>query len=257
MWWVAASFTPVRCFPRFSKYNLMHVLRNTWLIWFLPAALFSACQPEPDPFVSDPGTEFFPLEIGMERLFSVDSVIYNPTAQPPVSTTRGYLRELVVDTFTDLTGQQWHRVEQFYRRDSTESWTIKQVLAEANTGQQVLRLENELRFISLVFPARPGLSWNGLAHIDPFLVIRVAGESVQVFKDWNFRVLHRDAEELIVQLADSENLLELRQATEYYAPDRGLTFRELKILDTQLIDSELPWEEKAQKGFIATLQRLN
>lgn len=226
------------------------------------ALLLSACRQEPDLFELQPGTEFFPLEIGSERLYAVDSVVYNPTAPIPITYSSSLLREHLVDTFSDLSGVLWYRIDQYHRKDSSEAWAIQRVVAEAIHNNQALRHENDLLYIPLVFPVQPAKNWDGNVHFDPLTIVRVAGESVQMFKEWSYRIVSREpdpnyGERLVVSMADSENLLELRRATAHYAPDVGLIYRELRILDTQLIDSELPWEEKAQKGFIVIQQRID
>ena len=64
---------------------------------------------------------------------------------------------------------------------------------------------------------------------------------------------------LTVRQADLENLIELRRVEEWYAPNVGLIYRQLEILDTQCRNCcngdtqqclNLQWNEKAEQGLI-------
>ncbi len=81
-----------------------------------------------------------------------------------------------------------------------------------------------------------------------------------MFKGWEYQVLEAGVPDTIsgtpfpqvatIRQANMENFIELRFAREKYARGTGLIERELQILDTQQITDTIPWEEKAEKGFI-------
>ncbi|MCC6724075.1 MAG: hypothetical protein IT258_06155, partial [Saprospiraceae bacterium] len=94
------------------------------------------------------------------------------------------------------------------------------------------------------------------------LIVTVAGESIEMFKGWDYRILQAGEaasfgalqfdETATVEESDSENLIELRRSMSTYAKGIGLVYRELWILDTQCLENCVgqSWEEKAEKGFI-------
>ena len=235
------------------------------LLLLLLAGLFSfqACETVEDPFELPPDTsqEYYPLEIGRFWEYRVDSIIFDANAAQRVDTAfSGWVREVVVDTFWDLNQHPWYRIERYERADTTELWSIRQVQAATIRGGEALWLENDLTFAKLIFPLQPFVSWNGNKYIDPSTIVFISGESLEMFKGWNYRILSLDVADTIggntwpevvtVENADVDLGIERRFAQEKYARGVGLVERKLEILDTQIVDETLPWTEKAEKGFI-------
>ena len=226
------------------------------------AALFPACKTEEDDFEQDYGYEYFPLEIGKFIVYEVDSTIFDPTADTMVFSTKTFVKEEIVDTLLDNLGNVLYRTERSQRKAEGQPWQIQKVLTQSIQANQAIRTEDNLRFIKLAFPLRQNNGWDGLVHIDPGLIVIVAGESIEAFKGWDYRIesvgepdtvgLFQLNEVATLREADSENLIELRVSREKYAKGIGLVYREQWILDTQCIDDCIgqTWEEKAEKGFI-------
>ena len=120
--------------------------------------------------------------------------------------------------------------------------------------------------LGLVVPFREGSTqWNPLRFADPELETPVAGEPVEIYKYWEGEVdsigLYTlpdgsQVEAVWVSLADEENLIELRQVREVYGEGVGLLERHMRIFDTQELDANKAWEEKAEAGFSMSMVRL-
>jgi len=228
----------------------------------LAVLLATACKEVEDPFQLPPveDGDYYPLEPGKYWIYTVDSIIFDLNAPKRVDTSLHWVKEVVADTFLDLTGRPWYRIERYERTNGTLPWTIKQVVAATISGGQALRLENDLTFIKLLFPITPFATWDGNKLFDPATTVNVRGETIEMFKGWEYRVTDAGIpdtiggniypEVAVIRQADSENLVEKRFSEERYARGVGLVSRELQILDTQQIDETRPWEEKAEKGFI-------
>ncbi len=241
------------------------------LLFFASAILlFQACQSKStfEEYDIDPGYDYFPLEIGKYRTYVVDSVLYDIGDNSVIFTyeSRTFVKHVIADTLTDNLGRPGYRIERYERLSDSVDWAIKDIWAAIPTSNGIEWIEENLRFIKMVFPLREGVEWNGNKHIDVTTIIPIAGESVEVFKSWSYEALSVGETEIIgdfvfdevatLSQADSENLIELRYSQEKYAKNIGLVYREMKILDTQCIDScfHQTWEEKAEKGFILTQQ---
>ena len=209
------------------------------------------------------GKEYFPLEIGKYLEYEMDSIIFDTTAVGVIiDTVELLVREEITETFEDLLGRTNYRVERSERSTTSDPWVIKSIYAALITENQAQRVEDNFRFVKMIFPLRDGEIWDGNQFIDPQTIITVAGETVEMYKDWQYEVedVHRidlfnampfDSVTTVYQ-ANSENLIEYRFSMEKYATGVGLIYREMWILDTQCISDCLgqSWEEKAQKGFI-------
>ena len=148
----------------------------------------------------------------------------------------------------------------------TLNWELKDIWLAIRTDEGAEWIEENLRFLKMVFPLKEGLDWDGNQYIDITTIIPIAGESVEVFKSWSYESISIDESEQIgdetfenvatISQANSENLIELRLSEEKYAKGIGLVYREMKILDTQnIIGFEFStWEDKAQKGYILKQQ---
>lgn len=237
-------------------------LKRSFFLFGLFLILIPACREIKDPFVIQPieDSDYYPLETGSYWIYSVDSIIFDKNASRPVDTFSFTIKEVVSDTFFDLNGRMWYRIESFERASDTLPWNLRQVLAATLDGKEGLRLENDLIFIKVLLPLTPFKSWDGNKLFDPATLVKVSGETIEMFKGWEYEVLSAGVPDTInglafgevatISQANSENLIELRYSREKYARGVGLVERELHILDTQQIDEFVPWEQKAEKGFI-------
>ena len=239
---------------------------QTLLLLFLFTALLYSCSEntKTEDFNVEFGYEYFPLEIGQYRTYVVDSTLYDigPSAEIIVRKSRTFVKHEITDTIMDNLGRIGYVVERYERVNDSLQWEIKDIWTTFKTDSEAEWVEENLRFIKMVFPLKDGVSWNGNRFIDATTIVSVAGESVEVFKSWSYEVqdmgiamnysaLNFDDVAIISQ-ADSENLIEIRESEEHYAKGVGLVFREMRILDTQCISEceGQTWEEKAEKGFI-------
>lgn len=246
---------------------------NRFLIFL--AALFlmlalNACKKTVDPYqLPEDGFEYFPLEIGKYLIYEVDSVIFDPqTGGTLKRESKTFVKEELIDTLRDNEDNLVYKIERFERNSDTLPWEIAQVMTASlnEEERQAFRTEDNFRFLKMVFPAQNFNNWNGNVHFDERATVQVEGETLQMFKAWNYRMenvgepdslgLFNFDETMQICQADNENAIELRIANEKYAKDIGLYYRELWILDTQCIEdcTGQSWEEKAEKGFILRQQ---
>ena len=218
----------------------------------------------------DLGYDYFPLTVGKYWIYESDSILYDPVANgTEVILIKTYIKEEIIDTILDNSGETLYTIERSERQDLNAPWEVKRQLWLSRNERQAFRNEDNLRFINLVFPPEVGTSWDGNLFFDETLIVSIAGESIEMFKSWFYEIRRRgeafDEEGLTfpdvleVSMADNENLIERRFAREIYAKDIGLVYRELLILDTQCevccnldfaVCEGIPWEQKAEKGFI-------
>ena len=213
---------------------------------------------------------YFPLETGRYIDYTVDSLIFdfNASGGTTIDTVRVYVREMVGDTFRDLTGLLMYQMERYERAHPDDPWTIKHVWSAGRTETQAIRTENNQRFLKLVFPMEPRTRWNGNLWIDDQQEIEIAGEPIRPFANWRYQVDEIDVfgsvgifnfdSLLTVTEVDENNIIERRWSVAQYAKNIGLVRREQWILDSQYCNKNpvpadcttKPWEEKAEKGYI-------
>lgn len=247
-------------------------MKNLKILVAIPALatlIFVACKKTPDDYQTELGKEYFPLEVGKFIEYEMDSTIYDPNGDSMVYSTKTFVREEVIDTLHDNNDSVLYKIEHYERTSDTLPWTIKKVLSQSFDGNQAIRTEDNLRFIKMTFPLKKGTRWDGNSFFIEGLIVTVAGESLEMFKGWSYRVNGVNEPQTIgafqfdetatVEEAENENLIELRRSKSVYAKSIGLVYRELWILDTQCIDdcAGKPWEEKAEKGFILRQTILN
>ncbi len=233
------------------------------LFFILLLFLFSSCNDQEqvlDNFKLDAGYAYFPLKLGQFVVYQVDSIIFDPVGKKKIDTISLQVREEIVDTYKSLDEQDVFVIERYERKDASENWKIKNVSSKYFKNNTLISVENNLRFIKLVFPVVEKKTWNPNRNFDDNISVTIAGETLKMFKDW-ISVIEKIEEEvtlnrftfkdvLTVLLVNNENLIEYRYGIEQYARNVGLVYKELWILDTQKIDPTLPWEQKAEKGFI-------
>ena len=237
---------------------------NKLLIICLVLLGFVACRLNDvdEAFNIKAGYEYYPLKVGKYLVYKVDSITYDNVNNQTVKIGASrYVKELVADTFRNSLNELVYKLERYDKVDLNDPWELRNVWSASRQEEQLVKTEDNFRFIKLVFPIRKGKSWNGNAYFDPTTIIQVADESVEVFKNWNYNYTSIDKPEtingirydsvaVVSQVDDQNNLIELRFSKEKYAKNIGLVSKEMKILDTQKISSKEPWENKAEKGFI-------
>lgn len=231
--------------------------------------LFSCGKDLPDNYSIENGYEYFPLEVGKYWIYQVDSIVYDPISGGTLNDTSiTFMKEEIVEKFQNESGEDVYKLERLERKELSDPWTISKVVSLERNEKFAYRTEDNLRLISMVFPVQSRNDWVATQHFDPTTIVTVAGESMQLYKDWdseveevgvmeeignfNFEitsVLHENSE---------DNPFERRFVFEKYAKNVGLVSKEMMILDSQYCNQEpvpddcetLPWEEKGEKGFI-------
>lgn len=122
-----------------------------------------ACNKTIEPDDKRLGYVYFPLEIGNYVVYEVDEKNYTILDSNRVFYQ---LKEVVTDTFTNLSGQKQFVLERYRRNNDLENWQIDSVWSALRTGSQAIKFENNIPYVKLVFPVERNSIWNGNAYND-------------------------------------------------------------------------------------------
>lgn len=222
--------------------------------------LIASCGKDVPLTTIDFGYDYYPSPIGGSITYNVDSIAFNDFTVPPSIDTFSFeVMEVYESVYLDITGDSVVRIEQFKRLDSSMPWQISHIASVKHIGQNSQKVENDLRFVKLVYPPALGKTWDGLLYLDVMDDPNLEYLDRSRF-DWTHRYtavheplilngLSFDSTSTVIQI-DSENLFEKKYSKEVYAKGVGLIEKELLILSTQSPPTGEPFLVRAEKGFI-------
>jgi hypothetical protein len=127
------------------------------------------------------GRDYFPVKAGTWIEYAVDSIIYDDFNER-TDTFRMEFQDRMTDTFLDAENRSSMRVERFVRQDSTYPWMELATYAITQTASRTELLEQNLRYIKMVFPVKYNTRWYGNLYIPTDF-----NPDYQWYKDWDYR----------------------------------------------------------------------
>jgi len=104
--------------------------------------------------------DYFPVNTGMWIIYDVDSIAYNDFTHT-IDTFDFQVKEIIASEFIDNEGRLTQRIERYYKAVPDSLWQLKNVWASNRTEKTAERLEENIRYIKLIFPITKGAKWDG------------------------------------------------------------------------------------------------
>ena len=231
----------------------------TSILFLAVTALLQSCKREPPPAV-DYKYNYFPLTIGHTVEYYVDSVLYNPLFAGGKKNVSWQVKEVVESEFKDNAGRDAFRIERYIRPNDSAQWTISNVWYAVLEQTRAERVEENLRFIRMVFPPKSGTKWNGNIYIP-------TSDTFEFYHNWSYTYtavdepttlngFTFDSSCTVIEVADSSSLIDMRYSKAIYAKHVGLIYKDLYDLRYQdtIPAPPGPWEQKANRGYITRIR---
>jgi hypothetical protein len=223
-----------------------------FLSFFILAIVFSfsSCKDTKDTYSLYYGYEYYPVDSGHYVTYEVDSIFYSYNGQYTRDTARYQIKETVTDTFYDNENNLCYRLETFKRYSPNDPWEIYKVWKLQRTTTALIKTEDDLRYVKLIFPAKENDEWNGNIYLPTTGIY-------EVFKDWlyTYSGVHQPTtvgsfsfdSTLTVNQVDDETLIEKRLRKEVYAKGVGMIYMEWEALKKQNV--QMNWQDGPENGF--------
>jgi hypothetical protein len=197
----------------------------------------SSCSKDPAP-APDLGYNYFPDKVGMYVVYNVDSIVYNATAisYPVIKDTYKFqIKEKIESIFTDNEGRPTMRLERYVKQYnsaipySAMSWTLRDVWVQNKTLRNAEKVEENVRYVKLVFPVKKEQEWNGNAkNTEP-----EENYTYNFFdRERTIGGIHFDSV-LQVDQRNELNLIEQKYYEEKYARNVGLIYKRVIDVESQ------------------------
>lgn len=214
-------------------------------------AVFS-CKKKTEPVKPDIGEAYYPSTIGKYIIYNVDSIIFDEFTFD--STFYKYqIKEKIEEGYTDLQGRPALKLVRYIKKFnaavsySAMPWTIKDVWQVNITNRNVEVVEENIRFVKLIFPVKQNSTWNG--------------NSTNTMEEWEYKYSYMDKTETIGGIQFSKVALIIQKKfptkisredySEKYAKDVGLVYREIIDLKYNSIYNEnTDWKDIPDKSGI-------
>lgn len=180
----------------------------------------SACQKSIEPDDKRLGYAYFPLEIGRYIVYNVEENAYQVADSGRPQKRFYQLKEIVTDTFTNLSGEKQFVLERYVRTSFDSPWQIDSVWSALRTGSQAIKFENNVPYIKLVFPTENNKRWNGNAYNNK-------GEQTYRITDYRKPKTFGElsfSNTLKVEMGKDSSLVSHIQREEIFALDVGLVY---------------------------------
>ncbi len=189
---------------------------------------FSSCE-EDKIIKEDLFHEYFPVDVGHWVIYDVDSIVYDDFYET-IDTFYYQVKEVIESKFTDGSGKEALRIERYIRHGSDENWQIKNVWTARRLPSRAEKVEENIRYIKLVFPPKVNKSWDGNAYnIKSEQIYKITQtHEQQIINDLQF-----DSVVTVLQ-ADFETLISKEYKVEKFAKNIGLIFKEYVDVKTEI-----------------------
>ena len=210
---------------------------SIYIFYFSILFIVFACN-KTEQFPLNYGYEYYPLHTGNFVTYQVDSFIYSDASYPliTIDTISFQMKEYIDSSFKDNENRDAYQIIRYRRPDASSSWQIDRIWTAVNTNNNLIKNEDDLHFIKLVFPIANNLSWAGNSLI-------VTDAENEYLKNWLYTYKEIDQplsinsflfdSTITVKQIDEENLIEKKYVTEQYAKNIGMVFKEEKFLGKQ------------------------
>lgn len=215
-------------------------------------AVFSftfSCKKKKEPEKQDVGEAYYPTKVGRYVVYNVDSIVFDEFTYD--STFYKYqIKEKIEEEYTDQQGRPALKLVRYIKKFnaavsySAMPWIIKDVWQVNVTNKNVEVVEENVRFVKLIFPVKQNSTWNG--------------NSTNTMDEWEYKYSYKDNTETIggvglpkVALVVQKHFptkISREDYSEKYAKDIGLVYREIIDLKYNSVYNEnTSWENIPDK----------
>lgn len=184
---------------------------------------------------------YFPLTINSEIEYKVTKI----KIDAPVNvydTQVYYLKERIDSFYFDETGNKIYRIERYKRNDNLSNWEISDAWMAQIVNNQAHKVEENIRYVKMVFPLKLNLKWDGNAHNT---LEKQIYNVEKLDESWKLY----DSTCLIVQ-QNKESLIDKYYQSERYAKNVGLVEKVAINISQAYIIQGLPIEQRIKRGEI-------
>ncbi|HMU97420.1 MAG TPA: hypothetical protein PLC61_07715 [Chitinophagales bacterium] len=227
-----------------------------------------SCKKETETIELSNDYNYFPTKIGSYIIYKGDSILYNYFFSEVKRTKSFYLKEVVSDTSRDNLNRLAYEVDIFESQDLNSTWTHKVKWYKVIDNKTAESVEDNLRYLKLVFPSKVGLTWNANKFIsDRIPYIYAIDSTLDIFnsraviiqKDVTYTnsFTSFDSTLTVVNLIDSSGV-DYYKFTEKYARNIGLVYKEQwnVVAKDPGRNPNLPWIDRARLGFYLKLEAI-
>ncbi len=192
--------------------------------------MLAACNRN-DDLVGVPqiGTAYFPLKLNSIWVYKVDSIAYDDNGPIQAIDTFYYqYKEQITEVQTDDTGQPLYLVSRFFRQNDSDTWQQVRNYSAQIIDNKVQRVEENTRFVKLVFPIKSRNTWNGN-------MFNAKGTQIYKLIDYEFPYTFQSSvyKSIKVEQVNILNFIEEIKRYEKYAENIGLVETLYDSLNTQ------------------------
>lgn len=201
---------------------------NSYFLFFLILITFFSCKKDEKTIVSiNYGYNYAGLRVGKYVVYDVDSTFYNV----PFNIVNNYkfqIKEIVDSKYIDAQGNEAYKIIR-YKKDTTvsQNWEHQVVWNATITKSNFQKVEDNVRFVKLLFPIKSDKVWNG--------------NSMNTLSSWEYKYTSTHLQEqvgnamldsvtTVTQFDDNNEILIQRQFfQEKYAANIGMVYK--RIID--------------------------
>jgi hypothetical protein len=211
------------------------------------------------------GYNYFPTTVGKYITYKYDSVIYDDLGLTVIKKS-GFLKEEIAEILSQEGGVTKYKIYKYWRQKATDKWVLTDVETLQKMQDKIIKSEENLLFVKMVFPNSVNTKWDGNSFFDDKIKTQVVGETMEIYSNWSYKITERDKpislgskpfpKSLeVIEVDDEKNIFRKRYSKAIYIDGVGLGYREMKIYDTSKPQAGKPWENYAERGY-ALIQEL-
>ncbi|PCJ26525.1 MAG: hypothetical protein COA97_05450 [Flavobacteriales bacterium] len=122
---------------------------------------FFSCSKDSDDYVTpDIGHDYAGLEVGKYVIYDVDSFFYN-NFNDSIDTSYYQIKEVVDSKYEDLEGEEAFKIIRYRKEIDSTNWVLIDVWNSKITQTNFQKVEENVRFVKLIFPVKDNKNWNG------------------------------------------------------------------------------------------------
>lgn len=210
-------------------------MRNFLILILLGAVCLFSCKKDKDDYVApDIGHNYAGMEVGKYIIYDVDSFFYDDFTAT-IDTSIYQIKEEVVEKYTDLEDEEAFKIHRYKKEKDSLNWVLTDVWNAKLTQTNFQKVEENVRFVKLIFPVRANITWNGnsMNNLDELRYEYTSIDALETIGGHTFGNV------LSVLQEEDINLISQTLFEEKYARGVGLVYKkELDIIRDSL---SAPW----------------